>query len=385
MLGPDAGFVPSDTYIPPKRSRRCVLTLNDPSSLLSTLPEGAEVLICRLRSLGDMVLETPVLTALHSWRPDLRICVLVEPWCAPVLEGNPAVAEIIAARGFLKTARDLRRRNFRVVFNQHGGPRSALLTAASGAPRRVCWSGYQFSFLYNVHVPGREDFFGTSAVHMVEHRLSQLYATGLPRGPIPRTQVYPQRDAMESVARHLAAVGIAPGEPYAILQPGARLPGMRWPVEKFAEIARYLRQAHSMASIVNLGRRDDEVGAKVRRGMSGCAVVIDSFNVRELIAVIAGARLFIGNDSGPAHIADAADCMTVVIFGSTNPFEWGPRQGKYRVLHTNAVFRSSAGDKSILVSESRPIHSIEVAEVQQACEHLISSAALPDETKPHRW
>jgi len=105
--------------------------------------------------------------------------------------------------------------------------------------------------------------------------------------------------------------------------------------------------------------------------------------VRELIAAIAGARLFIGNDSGPAHLAAATDCLTVVLFGSTNPVEWGPRQGKHRILHTDAVFRSRRRDQSILVSESRPISSIEVDEVQEACEHLISFATVPDEMQPH--
>lgn len=355
------------------------MTPNHPSSLLPALPQGAEVLICRLRSLGDMVLETPVLSALHAWRPDLRICVLVEPWCAPVLEGNPAVAEIILSRGLAETARALRKRNFPIFFNQHGGPRSALLTAASAAPLRVCWSGYQFSFLYNVHVPDREEFFASSAVHMVEHRLSQLYWTGLPRGPIPRTEVFPQAGAMESVERKLSAEGIAPGEAYAVLQPAARLPGMRWPVEKFAQIAHWLRQVHSIASVVNLGRRDDELSAEVRRAISGCAVVMDSLNVRELIALIAGARLFVGNDSGPAHIAAAAECPAVVIFGATNPVEWGPRQGRNRVLHATASLHSRPGDTSGDGSESRPIHSIELDEVREACEQLLVRAATPDE------
>lgn len=326
----------------------------------------------RLRSLGDIVLETPAIAALHAWRPDLRICALVEPWCAAVLEGNPAVSEQILSRGFAETARELRRHRFPIAFNQHGGPRSALLTAASASPLRVCWEGFQFSFLYNVHVPDKKEFFGNSGAHTVEHRISQFYWTGLPRGPIPRTQVFPQPDAVESVARALKEKGIAPGEPYAVLQPGARLATMRWPAEKFAEIARWLRISHGISSVVNVGRLDDEISASVRHAMSDCAVAIDSFNARELIALIAGARLFVGNDSGPAHLAAATVRPSVVIFSSTNPSEWRPWQTEHRIVHTNAVFESRRGDKSVPVSEQRTIASIGVDEVRAACEEMLA-------------
>lgn len=342
------------------------MTPIDPSSFLPSLPQGAEILIVRLRSLGDMVLETPAIAALYAWRPDLRICMLVEPWCAAVLQGNPDVAEVILSRGFVETARELRRQRFPIVFNQHGGPRSAMLTAASGAPLRVCWAGYQFSFLYNVHVPDKKEFFGNSEVHTVEHRISQFYATGLPRGPIPRTRVFPQPEATASVARTLQSKGIAAGEPYAVLQPGARELTMRWPVVKFAEIARWLRNAHGIASVVNLGRRDDEVAKNVRRELQDCATIVDSFDARELIALVAGAHLFAGNDSGPAHVAAAADCPSVVIFGSTNPTEWRPWQGEHRILQPGS---------------GRTIDLIGVDEVREACVELLAARPTRKETK----
>jgi heptosyltransferase III len=325
--------------------------------------------------LGDVVLETPAIAAVHAWRPDLRICVLVEPWCAAVLEGNPGVSERILSHGFVETARKLRQHKFPIAFNQHGGPRSALLTAASGSPVRVCWKGFQFSFVYNVHVPDKKEFFGTPDAHTVEHRISQFYWTGLPRGPIPRTQVFPQADAVESVARTLTEKGIAPGEPYAVLQPGARLATMRWPAEKFAEVARWLRKSHGIISVVNLGPGDHELASNVRRAVDDSAVIADSFDARELIALIAGARLFVGNDSGPAHVAAAASRPCVVIFGATNPSEWQPWQREHRIVHTNAVFESRRGDKSVAISEERTLASIGIDEVRAACEELLPPAA----------
>jgi heptosyltransferase-3 len=346
---------------------------NDPATLLPALPQGAEILIIRLRSLGDLVLETPAIAALHSWRPDLRISVLVEPRFAPVLEGNPAIGEIIFSRGLGETALDLLRRKFPIVFNQHGGPRSAMLTGASGSPLRVGWAGYQYSFLYNVAVPDAKEFYGTPTVHIVEHRISQFYFTGLPRGPIPRAQVFAQPDSIATVARKLAEKGIAAGAPYAVLQPGARSPGMRWPVAKYAEIARWLREKYGLASVVNLGARDAEIAAEVRREMQKWAVVMDAqLNVRELVALIAGSRIFLGNDSGPAHLATALQRPSVVIFGVTDPVQWRPWQAEHRIVQTGATFDHPRGDKAIVIANPRPISSIASDEVRLACDDLLS-------------
>jgi ADP-heptose:LPS heptosyltransferase len=345
---------------------------NDPSTLLPALPQGAEILIIRLRSLGDLVLETPAIAAMHSWRTDLRISVLVEPRFAPVLEGNPAIAELIFSRGLGETVLDLLRCKFPIVFNQHGGPRSAMLTGASGSPLRVGWSGYRYSFVYNVAVPDAQEFYGAAAVHTAEHRISQFYFTGLPRGPIPRAQVFPQPDAASTVALKLAERGIVPGAQYAVLQPGARLPSMRWPVAKFAEIARWLREKHGLASAVNLGARDDENAAEVRNEMQKDAVVLDAqLDVRELIALIAGSRIVVANDSGPAHLAAALQRPSVVIFGVTDPVQWRPWQSEHRIVQTGATFDHPRGDKAVIVGNPRPISSITVDEVRQNCEELV--------------
>ena len=346
---------------------------NDPATLLPSLPQGAEILIIRLRSLGDLVLETPAIAALHSWRPDLRINVLVEPRFAPVLEGNPAITELIHSRGLGETALDLLRRKFPIVFNQHGGPRSAMLTGASGSPLRVGWAGYQYSFLYNVTVPDAREFYGAPAVHTVEHRISQFYFTGLPRGPIPRAQVVAQPDAIARVEGNLAEKGIAAGTPYAVLQPGARLPEMRWPVAKFAEIARWLREKYGIASVVNLGARDDEIAAEARSELANCAVVLDSqLDIRELIALVAAARIFVGSDSGPAHLAAALQRPAVVIFAVTDPAQWRPWQSDHRIVQTGATFDHPRGDKAIVASNPRTITSITFDEVRQNCEELLA-------------
>lgn len=354
------------------------MKLSDPSSLLPGLPPEAEILIVRPRSLGDIVLETPAIAALHAWRPDLRIFILIEARYAAALEGNPALAGVLFSRGFLETAATLRRRRFPVLFNQHGGPRSALLAAASGASARVGWKGFQYDCVYNVRVPDAAEFYQKPLVHTVEHRISQFYGAGLPRGPIPPAQIFPQPEATARVGRMREAWGIAGAEAaYAVLQPEARTPAMRWPAKKFAEIARWLRDQHGIASVVNLAATDAAAAAEIRAALENSAAVPGPLELCELVALIAGARLFIGNDSGPVHLAAALRTPSVVIYGPTNPVQWRPWQTEHRVVSTGAEFKAIRGDKSIALGGPATVCSLAVEAVRAACEELIANRILP--------
>ena len=153
----------------------------------------------------------------------------------------------------------------------------------------------------------------------------------------------------------------------------AGLPAMRWPVARFAEIARWLRSEHGIASVVNLGAGDSEIATDARRELHDCTLIPDPLPLRELIALVASARLFVGNDSGPAHFAAATARPSVVIFSSTNPTQWGPWQTEHRILHTGAVFRPSRGDKTTAVSEPQSIDSIATDQVQKAAGELLTS------------
>ena len=347
------------------------MTHRDSSLLLPSLPEGARVLIVRLRSLGDVVLLTPALSALHEWRPDLRLCVLVEPFCAPLLEGNPAVSEIVQMKSFFATVTELRARHFPVVYNQHAGPTSALLVACIGVPQRVCWTRRQFSFVYNVPIPDPGD-----RVHTVEHRMEQFYATGLPRGPIPPARVYAQPDAQAAVAEQLAARSIAPGKSYAVLHPGAKYFTKRWAVDKFVVIARWLREKNGIEPVFNLGQSEAEIAAEVRRSCENEFVLLDSLDLRQLIALIGGCRIFIGNDSGPTHIATAAARPVVAIFGSSSSVHWRPWQTKHRVVQNDFPCNPCRGDRCYAFAEPRCILSVTLEQVQDACETLLAETSV---------
>jgi ADP-heptose:LPS heptosyltransferase len=313
--------------------------------------------------LGDLVLLTPALTALKTWRPDLQLCVLAEPKFAGVLEGNPQISEILLHRGFSSTVTTIRKRHFSVVFNQHGGPTSALLTAASGIPMRVCWERRQFGFFYNVHVPSPAAFYGRDDVHTVEQRLTQFYAAGLPRGPIPPARIYPSAESRASVARLLAANGISAAEGYAVVRPGATHPAKRWAMENFATIAHWLRAERGIPTVINLGPDEREMVSPLRELCGAQIPVLDALNLSELMVLLAGASLYVGNDSGPTHIAAAARCPVAVIFGASNPVHWRPWMTEYRLLRSEQP--ATPG-----------LPSVGLGDVQAACDELLNATGM---------
>ena len=349
-----------------------VLDPHLPSSLLPSLPPGARVLVIRLRSIGDVVLTLPALSALHAWRPDVRISLLLDPSCVPLVEGNPSVSEVLVRRSFLPTVRELRRRRFSMVFNMHGGPASAVLTGFSGAPVRVCWAGRQFSFLYNVRVPLPAAADARFRMHTAEHRLQQFLWAGLPAGPAPPAALYPQPDALAAMQLGLAEKGIAPGKRYAVLRPGGAVPNKCWPVESFAQLARWLREEHGLVPVVNLGSGDEGIAAAVEKHLAPVSVVIASLDLRRLIALTAGADLLVGNDTGPTHIAAALGKPCVVIFGASDSAAWRPWQTGHRVVENVFPCERCPAGKCATFRESRCILTVTVDQVRQACQELLT-------------
>jgi heptosyltransferase III len=348
----------------------------DPASILPALPHGAHVLVLRLRSLGDTVLMTPALAALHAWRPDLRISVLLEPTFAPILEGNPSIAEVLLLRGSLNAVASMRSRKFHIAYNQHTGPRSAILTAACGAPLRVSWSGRQFSFIYNVEVPPFERFYGRTQGHTAEHQITPFYWTGLPRCPIPPARVYPQPDAIATMKTRLAAHGISAETPYVVLRPGAAAADKRWPVQHFSWLAQWLHDDHGLVPVVNLGPDDHELAATVRNTFPVDTPIFDSLDLRELIALTAGAQLFVGNDSGPTHIAAALERPIVVMFGASDAITWSPWQTPHRLVRHSAESGAGATRSTVSAAWDSDICALTREEVREACQNLLQEIKL---------
>lgn len=284
------------------------------------------VLVVRLRSIGDTVLATPSLIALKRFLPNAQIDILLEDWVAPVLEGVEFVDNIVTVGdGILsriRTIREIRRRKYDVVFNLHGGTTATLFTFLSGSHHRVGYSSYQYSFLYDHLLPTAADFWKREDTHSAEHQLALLGFVGVPVDDRPRSVLAVDGSAVSSVRARLQEAGLE-GQPYALLHPIAAYKTKEWAMEKFARTAEFLR-SRGISSVAVGTSAERDVLAGLQNASNAQVRSFTDLTIPELVAIASNATVFVGNDSGVAHIAAAVQTPSVVIFGSSNRNHWGP-------------------------------------------------------------
>jgi ADP-heptose:LPS heptosyltransferase len=289
-------------------------------SVLEAVPQGSRVAVVRLRSLGDCVLTTPALQVLKEWRPDLRLGVVVEDRFRGIFEGNPVLDTLLAP-----AAGNLRAWNPALCLNLHGGTRSALLTATSGARWRVGFRHFRHQLLYNVRIPRAQEILGVErTVHTAEHLASAMFYIGVPIRDIPR-------------ARLVASGAKTIEGDYAVIHAAAASPLKCWRTDGFLAVAQHLKE-HGLEPVFTAAAADDLAPYANYRRLQGAPLA----KVKDLLA---RASLFFGNDSGPAHMAAAFGVPSVVLFGASNPAIWSPWRTPAEVLS------SPSGIASIEVSQ----------------------------------
>jgi len=285
------------------------------------------VLVVRLRSIGDTVLSTPSLYALKRFLPHAATDILVEDWVAPVLEGHPHVDNIITVdkgrtSSRIEIARRLRANHYDVVYNLHGGTTATLLTRATGAKYRVGYETYQYARLHN-HLSQSSSFlWGREKTHSVEQQLALLGWTGVPVSDRPRTHLAVTESASGAVASRLQNAGLE-GVPFVALHPAAAFATKQWSAEKFGQVAQGLSDLGLPVVVITTPAQTETV-EELKLHTSAPVVSFSDLSLPEITAVLARARLFVGNDSGIAHMAAAVETPAVVIFGSSNAAHWRP-------------------------------------------------------------
>jgi heptosyltransferase-3 len=281
-------------------------------NLLERLPSGSRIAVIRLRSLGDCVLTTPALALLKAHRPDVKIAVLAEPRFAAVFEGNSDIDEILSER--IGRAE--------IVLNLHGGTRSMVLTALSRAKVRAGFGHHRYSFVYSHKIPRAQEILCVERrVHTAEHLASAMFWLGVPQKEIPRAKL---------------VAGVRPDLPaYAVIHPFASSVEKTWPPERFVEVVRRL---HGLTPVFLAGPDDD---VSPFHGFT----VWKNEPLERVKSLMSGAALFIGNDSGPAHIAAAFGVPVVVIFGASDPVTWAPWRTEAQVLTSRGGIGAIAVDE----------------------------------------
>lgn len=334
--------------------------MSDP--VLSRLAPEASIVLVRLRSLGDTVLVTPAFSLLRRAMPRASIHVAMEERFADLLAGQPDIDGVVrlatgaGALGKARLVRELRALRPSLCIDMHGGTTAAWCTALSGARWRAGFAHFRQRWAYNVRIPRPQAVLGrdeNESVHTAEHHAAAIMHLG---------------GRLESIPGARLAVAPADADrPYAILHAGATYATKTWQLSHFLALADLLQRRHGLEPVFVAGPDEADLAAKLAGSQ-----VRQGLPLPDLMSLLAGARLFVGNDSGPAHIAAAFDVPCVTIFGSSNSKIWHPWKTRHRVVETAWDCKPCPGDRCYAFDEPRCILSVTPDAVAQAVDELLA-------------
>jgi len=295
------------------------------------------VLVTKLRHHGDVLLASPVLAALKRHLPDAEIDALVYQDTRDMLSEHPALSQLhlVTKRGSLLTEwrllQSLRSRRYDLLVHLTSSARGAWLarvlrptvSVAPIHPGKLYRNS--FTHLYPAQPRGR---------HLVEYNLDALRRIGFwPEDADKKLVLVAGADAERSVDQHLRDLGLESGK-FILIHPASRWQFKCWPEEKMAELAtRLAERGHPL--LFTSGPDAEETGMIQRileRLPFPAPSLAGRLTLKELAALTARARLFIGMDSAPMHIAAAVGTPVVALFGPSGEIIWGPWQVPARVL-----------------------------------------------------
>ena len=216
----------------------------------------------------------------------------------------------------------LRATHYDVVYNMHGGTTATLLTRATGAKHRIGYADYQYARLHNHLSPTSASLWGREKTHSVEQQLALLGWTGVPVTDRPPTQLAVTPEAAARIAKRLEEAHLD-GRPFAVVHPAAAFDTKQWATDNFAQVIAELH-AQQLPTVVITGPTETALVDRLQAMSATPVTAFTNLSLPEVTALISHARLFVGNDSGIAHIAAAVGSPSVVIFGSSNRAHWGP-------------------------------------------------------------
>ncbi len=290
-------------------------------------PQSTErFLLVRLSSLGDLVHTLPVIPALRSSFPNARIDWLVDRRWFPLIKLVDGIDEVIpldrSFSGYLACARRLRQAHYSCAVDFQGLYRSAVLVRLSGVEHRI---GRDRSA---AREPGAARFYTDRVIPTGQHVADMNSSLAMRAGAVPQAEMQfplhvPQNEA-QRVRERLREKGI---DAYVVVSPGGGWKSKCWPPDRYGTLCSALWRRHGVHAVINVGPGEEDLGASVVRASTPAKPLALRPQLAELPALLAGARLVIGGDTGPLHLAAALGSRVVALFGPTDPARNRPLPG----------------------------------------------------------
>lgn len=299
------------------------------------------LLLFKLRYIGDVLLTTPAIRLLRKAYPQAHIAMVVNKGTEPILKHNPHLDEVLTVEkrgaGFLallRLLRSLRQRRYEVSVDFASGDRAAWLSLWAGARLRIgleSREGFR-RWINNRQVP-----------YMPNEHTVKLYLSIASETPAIRDnritlsdtslELYTSEEDKTFAQSLLSKAGLL-NTPFLIAHTECRYPQNRWSNEKWQGLLNGLGMP-----VVFVGSNEDKVSIQqIQTGLKIHSLCIaGETTLLQTAEIMRRAAGFIGNDSGPMHIAAAMGIPVIGIFGtSSDPVKWHPWTPNHRIVSTSA-------------------------------------------------
>ncbi|HEU0283098.1 MAG TPA: putative lipopolysaccharide heptosyltransferase III [Gallionella sp.] len=345
------------------------------------------VLVIKLRHHGDVLLTSPVFSVLKEHAPHLEIDALVYQDTAEMLTFHPAISQVHAidrkwkSSGFLAQAQaewkllsTLRARRYDLIVHLTEHPRGAWITKLAGAKFGIAketkgkgrlWKS-AFTHLFTTVNRG-------NCRHTVETHLDALRRIGIhPDEQERKLILVPGQEAEESIEKMLTEHQLEIKN-FIHLHPTSRWFFKCWPIAKMAALISSLQEQGYRIVITAAPAREELAMTRAILASLRQPVVDLSgqLSLKQLAALSARARLFIGVDSAPMHIAAAMGTPSVALFGPSGDIEWGPWQVAHRIIRSDHPCRPCGNDGCGGSKVSECLTTIPVEHVLGAARELL--------------
>jgi len=335
---------------------------------------------------GDLVMATPALARVRAGFPQAHITVGVRPYLAALLSGSPFFDELLA-QPKLKSLRELRQQA--KVLRQHAfdlaivlpnSLQTGLLVRLAGIPRRLGYrQGRPFTMTEGLRAERSRGLFVRHGPRRVPVPMPRYYADLLDLLDLPpvaeRPQLHVSAGEDAFIDRWLRERCVPREAAIALVNPGASFGASKlWLSDRFAAVARYLRDSRGMFPIVLAGPAEVELVRQIARDADVVDTTDPVLSLAHLKALVRRARLMITTDTGPRHIAVAFGVPVVCVMGPTDR-----RYTDYCLDETIIVRRdlecSPCHRKECPLGHHDCMRGIEVEEVVAAADALLERAA----------
>jgi heptosyltransferase-2 len=301
----------------------------------------SRILLIRVDGIGDLAMSSAIFPSLRRQFPTAQIDLLTSENARPIADLFVAEKWLdnvwrlpLLGRGlkaYWRLAGDFRKQRYDIGIDLRGDLRNVMLMWLAGIPRRLGLSGSGLSYLLS-------DLIEIPAVrHQAEESAELVRRAGVQTlEPWPRLPLQPEHFAQAD--RWLTENGVSRDRPICTMHLGAFYDVKLWPVQRFAGVAQRLHRDRGAQIIVVGGPPEADLARTFAENIDfPCTIAVGKTSLLLTAAIIARSDVFIGTDSGPAHIAAYVGAPVVVLFGPVNPEKYRPLSPRVIVMQPHTA------------------------------------------------